>query len=264
MIGADELVTIFSARLDETGTNERSPYTIVSGAVASLAQWKKLETAWSQLLARAHIQSFHSKEFNAREVPFDTWSDFKCKRFSANQDKLVKKHTLFRIAVGVDDAVHAEIKAKMKGVKGFRADSNYGLCLRYLMFLACETIEKQITSDFKMTIMLEDGPWAAGAVNLYTRVSAMTGKWKPAKHAHRLAGISVIPKGGSLSLEAADYLAGIYHKRMLCRRFSVRDNPQVAILLNRKVLERWYEGMVAEKESRRDYARKRKPDGKTV
>jgi len=73
------------------------------------------------------------------------------------------------------------------------------------MFLACDSIETEITDDFRLSILVEDGPYAAGAAALYSRVSRMTGKWKPAKHAHRLNGFAIAPKGHLCSLEAADF-----------------------------------------------------------
>jgi hypothetical protein len=85
----------------------------------------------------------------------------------------------------------------MRGIKGFRPDSNYGLCLRYIMFLSCQTIENSGTDDFRLSILVEDGPWAAGAANVYSRVSRMTGKWKPAKHAHRLDDFAIARKGAT-------------------------------------------------------------------
>lgn len=261
----NELVIIFSARLDETGTDERSPYTAVGGAVSTVERWGKLETAWSKLLSRSKVSAFHTKEFEGEAGDFAGWSNFKRKRFVKAQEKIIRENTLFKVAVGLEDSAHAEIKEKMKGIKRFMPDSNYGLCFRYLMFLACEQLE-EITPDFKIIFMLEDGPWAAGAVDMYTRVSNMTAKWKPAKHAHRLGGITVVPKGESLSLEVADYLVGVAHNRMLAGRFTSGDGPQISYLLNRSFLNRWYEGMLNEKERRRAYWRRRpkksSPSGK--
>ncbi len=250
--GVNELVAIFSVRLDEAGTDGRSPYTAVAGAVASIQQWESLEKAWERLLARRQVRAFHFKEFQQRSGDFKGWSNLKSNTFSAAMEKIIKKHTLFRIAVGIEDAVHTEIKERMKGIKGFGPDSNYGLCLRYLMFLGCEYVSKQVSRDAKVTLMIEDGPWASGAVKAFSQVSGAAGrKWTRVKHAHMLDGISVIPKGKTRTLEAADYLVGTTHQRMLIRKFTRRHHPQVSILLDRPFLEQWYEKMIEEKERRR-------------
>ena len=112
----------------------------------------------------------------------------------------------------------------------------------------------RIDPDYRLTILVEDGPWAAGAADTYQRVAAMTGKWKPAKHAHRLAGFATAPKGERRSLEAADDIAGTEHDRMLSgRRAGQAGVSRLSCLLTGPLLERWYEGMIKEKEARRAY-----------
>lgn len=251
-LGDNDLVVIFSARLDETGTDGNSPYTVIGGAVAATDQWDKLEAAWGRLLARSTVSAYHWKQFNDRHDDFAGWSDLKCKRFAGAQEKIVKNNTLFRVSVGLESAVHAKIKKRMKGITGFNSESDYSLCLRYLMFATCEELAK-LDPDFRLTILVEDGPWASGAMITYQHVAAMTGKWKPAKHAHRLAGFASAPKGERLSLETADYLVGKEHARMLTGKKSRRRTQTLSMLLTGPILEQWYEGMMKEKETRREY-----------
>jgi len=251
--GSSDLVIVYSARLDEAGTDGRSPYTVLAGAVATAGQWDKLEERWDALLMRSKVDAFHYKEFNEPAPPFDRWSGFKRKRFIDSQEKAIEKNTLFRVSIGVENAVHKSIKERMRGIKGFRADSDYALCLRYLMFHTSDQLAR-IDPDYRLTILVEDGPWAAGAADTYQRVAAMTGKWKPAKHAHRLAGFATAPKGERLSLEAADYIAGTEPDRMLSgRRAGQAGVSRLSCLLTGPLLERWYEGMIKEKEARRAY-----------
>ncbi len=253
-LGDNDLVVIFSARLDETGTDGISPYTVIGGAVAATDQWGKLEAAWGRLLDRSTVSAYHWKQFNDRHGDFAGWSDLKCKRFVGAQEKIVKNNALFRVSVGLESAVHAEIKKRMEGIKGFLSESDYSLCLRYLMFVICEELAK-LDPDFRLTILVEDGPWASGAMKTYQRVAAMTGKWKPAKHAHRLAGFASAPKGERLSLETADYLVGEEHARMLAGKNARRGAQTLSMLLTGPILEQWYEGMINEKEARRAYNR---------
>lgn len=251
-----EWTILFSARLDETGTDGRSPYTVVAGAVAAPSQWDKLESAWGQLLKRSRVSEYHWKEFNDRNNRiFGPWSDLKRKRFVDAQEKIVVRNTLFRVSIGLESAVHAEIKKRMKGIRGFTSESDYSLCLRYLMFATCEQLIR-IDRDCRLAVMVEDGPWASGALNTYQRVAAMRGKWKPAKHAHRLAGFASVPKGERLSLEAADYLAGEEHARMLAGKRPKRGAQPLSLLLTAPLLERWYEGMIKEKEHRRAFRKR--------
>jgi hypothetical protein len=240
IVGGDELVAMFSIRLDETGTDGRAPFPVVGGAVASLAQWEKLEAAWEDALRTRNVSAFHYKEFNGRTGEFDGWSDLKASRFEDRLRKICQKNTLFRLCAGVDSAAHADVKRRMKGIKGFMPDSDYGLCFRYLLHATSEQIAKNITDDFKIMVMIEDGPFASGAVDLYERIVNMTGTWRPAKHAHRLDGISVVPKGRRRSLEAADYLVGIAGRRTASGRFLRSDGYQHSIVMNDIGDARWY------------------------
>ncbi|MBC7285474.1 hypothetical protein [Hoeflea sp.] len=246
-------MAIYSLRLDETGTDGDSQHTVVAGAVATAPQWGRLEATWGNLLRRTGAKAFHWKEFNSAGDPvFGAWSNLKRSRFKEAQEKIINRNTIFRASVGVEHAVHAEIKDRMKGITGFASESDYSLCLRYLMFSTCEQLVK-IDPDCRLEILVEDGPYARGAEATFKRVSAMTGRWKPAKHAHRLIGFSAAPKGVTHSLEAADYIAGEENARLKAGTSPERGTQTLSVLLSKPLLEMWYEGMMREREARRAY-----------
>lgn len=242
----------FSARLDETDTHEGAPVSVIGGAVATIEQWDNLEAAWSRLLLSSKVDTFHYQEFEARKGDFSGWSNFKAKRFLGRAETLIDRNVAFRSAVGIDPKIHASIKKRMQGIKGFRADSDYGLCLRWLLFQSCEEISKQAGEDFTLSVIIEDGPYASGAVELFHKLRKMTGGNKPAKHAARYRDIAVLGKE-SLSLQAADAIVGVEADHFGATRLVAKRN-RLAVLLDEPKLEHWYSGMVAEKERRRVYA----------
>lgn len=132
-------------------------------------------------------------------------------------------------------------------------------CVRYLSFFACANIaHSKGDDDFRLSFIVEDGPWASGAADVYSRVTGAKGKWRPPPHGKYLNGFAVVPKGEMRSLEAADYLAGIANQRLLTNTFKKSEHPQASILLNERFLRRWYRSMIDEKERRRAHsARKR-------
>ncbi len=246
-------MTLFSAHLDEAGTNDRSPYTVLAGLVAPGQRWSKFERAWGQLLTSRNVNAYHWKEFNHGDDEYFGWSDLKRKRFVDRQEKIINNNTLFRVSIGIEKDIHKDIKGRMKGIKGFTPESDHSLCLRYLMFATSEQLLR-IDKKHRLSILVEDGPWSAGANTTYQRVARMTGRWKPAKHAHRLAGFASAPKGEYYSLEAADYVAGSEHKRMISgNRQPQKQTERLSLLLDGELLESWYEGMVKEKEARRAF-----------
>jgi len=179
---------------------------------------------------------------------------FKKRRFQGFQERIINDHTVFRISAAVHQDTHRNVKDRMRGIKGFKADSDYGLCLRVIMFGACEHLSRS-DPNCRLAVMVEDGPWTSGAYDTYNRVAAMQAKWKPAKHAHRLAGFSSVPKGVRPSLEAADYIAAKEHLRATAdiRTAPLQGQNILSYFLSEAELERWYEGMIEEKELRRAF-----------
>ena len=248
---------LFSLRIDETGTDGRSRFTTIGGAVATAEQWDGLEAAWQRKLDDKGVAAFHLKEFDQREPPFAGWSKMKRELFERGLWKSVNEHVLFRSAISIDSAAHSSVKDRMRGIKGFSPDSDYGLCFRYLMFAACEQLVI-VDPDCQLSIIAEAGPWASGAAVTYKKVAAMQGRWKPAKHAHRLAGFAALPKGHIRSLEAADFIVGREHERLVANRRAEKRDKVLSHLLSESDLEIWYQGMMREKDARRDFNRTQK------
>jgi hypothetical protein len=253
---------LFSTRLDETGTDGRSPYTVIAGAVALPAMWDDLGMSWKRLLSRSHVKAFHTKEFQDRHEGFEGWSDFKAKRFTQAQEKIVGKHSFFTVAVGVDRAAHAAIKKEMVGIKGFKADSDYGLCFRMLMMAVCGEVMKT-NPTAKVAFMLESG--AAGAEDaalIYKSVKHMTGPREPSRHAHMLGGFALVEKEDCVTLEAADFIAGQSIVGLTAKGFRSREK-HLSVFVDTDVLRLWHKGMLDEKERRRAYhkAKKGVPSG---
>lgn len=250
---------IFSARLDETGTDGRSPYVFVAGAVSRPTEWDKLEASWSRLLATRHVAAFHTKEWDDEEGDFSGWSKLKRDNFSKAQRKIIKKTTIFQFAVGVERKTHTRIKNEWRGVKNFKADSDYGLCFRVARFLVCEKIAELFSSDSKVSFMVESGPYAADAATIYEQVrQTQNAKYRPALYSQMLNGFASVPKGELRSLEAADYLAGRAIADMARGAFpDPGRDQQISMLLTAEYLERWNENMSKERAHRHEHAKKK-------
>lgn len=255
---ADDIVLYFSARLDETDTHDSSLMTVVGGAVAMTHRWDDLEAKWRALLQKESVSVFHYKELLAKTGDFAGWGPLKTKSFLNRAGKIIDDTVLFRVAVGIDSKKHAAVKEQMRGIKGFRGDSDYGLCLRWLLYQACESLSAATTEDFTLSVIVEDGPYASGAVDLFHRLRAMRGGNRPAKHAHRYGDIAVLGKK-SPSLQAADAIAGIEADRL---DVETRKRNRLAVRLTEDQLEKWYQGMIAEKQRRREYSASRKTASK--
>lgn len=242
---------LFSVRLDESGTDGRSPNVVVAGAVALVSQWVELERRWLALLQRSNVGVFHSKEFNDRSGDFSGWGNLKCQRFVKAQEKIIDAHTAFQVAVSVNSAEHKTIKKKMQGIKGYKPDSDYGLCFRVIRFTVSEILNTKYPGS-KISFLVETGPFSAGAGVIYSHIKQTIGSKSPAAHAGMLAGFAQGSKKEARSLEVADYLSGRAIREVGTSRFMAHEG-QMTTRMTPEFLQVWYEGMIKEKARRTEF-----------
>ena len=164
------MAAFFSARIDETGTDGRSPYVIVAGGVSVPTEWDKLESAWNKLLPSRRVTAFHWKQFAAHDGEFAGWSSLKRKNFVQAIERIIRKTVVFQFAIAVDRAVHTAIKKEWRGVRGFKADSDYGLGFRVARFLVCDKLVRLASASSKVQFIVESGPFAADAGVIYESI----------------------------------------------------------------------------------------------
>lgn len=247
-------VMLFSIRLDESGTDGKSGFVTVGGAVAAVPDWDELEDAWRAKLKPRGIEFFHLSDFDDRKPPYRGWSATKCALFENSLRGIIRHHTLFRCAVSVESAAHAEVKKKMQGIRPFHQEADYGLCLRYLLHHTGDVLAK-IDPDFELDVMVERGPWTAGAQATFNHIADPGAKLKPTKHAHRLGAFAAFPKGKFASLDAADLIVGREHSRLMMRAPASPREELLAHVLDAGEMGRFYEMMMEEKEARRAFNR---------
>ena len=247
------MAIIFSVCLDEVGKDER-PYVIVAGGVGTLEQWGDLECKWDRLMQARGVGIYHKCDFDDRNGDFSGWGDLKRRNFVKAQEKAIRQCIPFTIAVAVEKKTHAKVKAAMRNIKNFKADSDYGLCFRVIRFLSCQKIATQVP-EAKVQFLVEHGPDAADAGVIYEDVRKTNGaKWRPARYAEMLGGFAHAPKGQFRSLEVADYLAGRamddFEQGHL---ISAKRANQISALLDEEFLTRWHEDMIKAREHRRNH-----------
>jgi hypothetical protein len=153
--------------LDETGTGGESPYAIVAGGISAPDQWDKLEVSWKRLMASRRVGHFHHTDFIGRQGDFGGWSNLKCDNFRKTMEKIIAKTVAFQVVVAVHRDTHADIKKRWRGVHGFKADSDYGLCFRVARFLICDVIARRVSPHARVSFLVESGPGTADAGVIY-------------------------------------------------------------------------------------------------
>jgi hypothetical protein len=242
-------MTTFSARLDETGTDGRSPYAIVAGGVSVPEFWKEVENKYSRLLASKGVSAFHWKEWMDRDGDFKGWSELKRKRFIRAKEKIFEKSIVFTIAVAVHRETHGSVKKRMVGIRRFKPDSDCGICFRYARFRICQKLTElfkqgEIRTAPQVQFIVEAGPYAADAHAIYQEIVRSAGsRYRPAMYADMLAGFASVPKGQLKSLEVADYISG----RALLDLDTIglgHRKGQISMVMRPEFLEQWYRDMM--------------------
>lgn len=244
---------LYSVRLDETGFDGVSRYSIMAGAMGSSSQWDQLASGWSNLLRRSKCPLFHARDFHARDGNFKDWSKYKRKRFLESVEKILNRSGIVRVAVVLSNADHDRIKREMRGIKGYHPDSHYGFCFRVILNWTC-ICAKEVDPDAQVSFMLEAGNKAANnAARIYDSIIRTRGaKYRSSLHAQNLAGFGFLPKGSSHSLEAADYLADRAAKEVHRKAFP-QHSWDIAHLIDGDFLAQWHQGMLEERLRRRSF-----------
>lgn len=253
------VLALFSARFDETGTDGQHDHAILAGGVSRVEGWGHLEARWDRLMINRKVRLFHARDFNAGDGDFADWGRAKRSRLIKSMEKVIRDTVSFEVAVAVDRAEHTEIKRKMKGVRGFYADSDIGLCFRMALFLACQKV-KEIDGGGRLQVIVEDGPFSSNMHDVYQRIKKSHGaKYKPAMFAGMLAGFASVPKGELRSLEAADFLADRAIDDLRRGRFTKPGRPhRISAIAGPQFLDWWHQGMLQERERRTAFGRRPK------
>lgn len=147
--------------LDESGTHDNSPVTVMGGVMATAEQWDRFEAAFCDLKARYGFRVFHTRKFKKRAGEFRNWHPLR--RFALMQELAVLTSApgtfIEAVTVTLDNA---DYKANYVGgdkPRRLRLESKYGLCFRNcLMFFLLEGMKwVHEGSPPKLHFILESG-----------------------------------------------------------------------------------------------------------
>jgi hypothetical protein len=146
----ERIFVILTAYLDESGTHDGSPVTVMGGMLANARQWEAFEKGFSKLKAVHGFQIFHTKKFKKKDGDFRGWTTDQC--FALMNDLAPMTAAAFTegVTVALDNAAYeAEYRLGDKP-KRLRLDSKYGLCFRNcLLFFALEACRLNRSTQHK-------------------------------------------------------------------------------------------------------------------
>jgi hypothetical protein len=66
---------VYTGYLDESGSHDGSPITVMGGIVARADQWARFEKGFANLQKRHGFRVWHSKKFRQRKGDFKDWTN---------------------------------------------------------------------------------------------------------------------------------------------------------------------------------------------
>lgn len=197
---------ILTAYLDESGTHDGSPVTVMGGMLATAGQWEAFEKNFERVKAKHGFRIFHTKKFKKRDGDFKGWTTDQCLALMADLAPMTATAFVEGVTVALDNAAYdAEYRVGDKP-KRLRLDSRYGLCFRNcLLFFALEGLKRRHRRRYPtLNFVLESGHKNAGdALRTFKEVKAEL----KANDCNMLGDLLFANKDESDQLMMADFLA---------------------------------------------------------
>jgi hypothetical protein len=83
---------LLTAHLDESGTHETSPISIMAGYLGTAEQWRAFESDWTALLQAAGLHHVHAIDLFKRTKQFREWPAARVNTFAMQLDGVIARH----------------------------------------------------------------------------------------------------------------------------------------------------------------------------
>jgi uncharacterized protein DUF3800 len=124
---------VYTAYLDESGTHDGLPITVMGGVLARAEQWRDFEKKFAAVQSQYGFRVWHTKKFKKKAGDFRGWTDEKCHDLYWSMRDVTAFGLTDVVALTLDNASYeADYKAGDLPRKA-RLDTKYGLCFRFCL-----------------------------------------------------------------------------------------------------------------------------------
>lgn len=132
-----------TAYLDESGTHDGSPLTVMAGWVGYADRWREFDRRWNALLRRplpyrGSITHIHGKHLRQGSKQFRGWPVEDRRQLAKSASEMAQEHSIFSISVLLNKSDYERIYIGTdRALRRHRAaiDSTYGVCFRVFLSL---------------------------------------------------------------------------------------------------------------------------------
>jgi hypothetical protein len=133
MVAGGTLMFVYTAYLDESGTHDGSPLTVMGGVLARAEQWRDFEKKFAALQKRYGFRVWHTKKFKRKAGDFKGWTDEKCSDLYWSMRDISALGLTDIVALTLDNASYEADYRAGDLPRRARLDTEYGLCFRYCL-----------------------------------------------------------------------------------------------------------------------------------
>src|SRR6266849_4013571 len=156
---------LLTTYLDESGTHETSPISVMAGYLGTDDQWRAFDADWTALLQSAGLRHVHAVDLFKRTRQFKEWPAERVNGFAVQLDGVIGRHMQLGFSVIIRDDDYRKIYAEGPRPPRARLDSKYGVCFRACLAFAPSYIaselqlagEAQRAQETTINFVLEDG-----------------------------------------------------------------------------------------------------------
>lgn len=145
----------FTALLDESGTHDASPVTVMAAYVSTNNRWTRFERDARPLLQSYGVETIHATRLWGSSHDFHKWTRQKKQALLRDLGRLMKRWVLFGFTVTLDDKAYTDI---IKTHPAGTPDSEFAACFRVCMlYIPRLIIDRGIDRDPRLHFVIEDG-----------------------------------------------------------------------------------------------------------
>jgi hypothetical protein len=188
------------AYIDESGTHDGSPITVIAGYLSSPDRWATFEMEWADLLEGLRTDHLHAIDL------FHGKGSFKGVPLSRRLDigdqatMIARKYAVVGLSIVLTDFDYRDIFRDASMPKNVSLDSKYGICFRHLVAHLAVLAD----DDNRISIIAESGHKNQGAAQLILKEYRSTADRLLAR---RIKTVTFVQKRDCFGVQAADLLA---------------------------------------------------------
>jgi hypothetical protein len=121
---------ILTVHIDESGTHDGSPISVMAGYVDNATRWRRFEADWAALVAKAGVRHIHTVDLLQSTRQFKGWKSDEVNALVISLDNVIARHLQLGFSVIIRDDDYRNIYGAGPHPRRPQKDTKYGVLFR--------------------------------------------------------------------------------------------------------------------------------------